>query len=147
MPPACSWVLSALHGHDDHMHLAQRAARALQVCSPGLTTERKIWLSRHGESEFNRLGKIGGDAGLTSLGQRYAERLPDALVEILPLNEDVDYVPVSVWTSTLQRTIQTNKLPFPHLRWKALDEIHAGVCDGMTYPEVQKEMPEVRAWR
>jgi hypothetical protein len=29
-------------------------------------------------------------------------------------------MPVSVWTSTLQRTIQTaEQLPFPKLRWKA----------------------------
>jgi 6-phosphofructo-2-kinase/fructose-2,6-biphosphatase len=35
-------------------------------------------------------------------------------------------VPVSVWTSTLKRTIATaNYLPYPKLRWKALDEIHA----------------------
>lgn len=40
-------------------------------------------------------------------------------------------MPVSVWTSTLKRTIHTaNFLPYPKLRWKALDEIHAGarVC-------------------
>jgi hypothetical protein len=37
-------------------------------------------------------------------------------------------VPVSIWTSTLRRTIATaNYLPYPKLRWKALDEIHA-VC-------------------
>ena len=37
-------------------------------------------------------------------------------------------VPVSVWTSTLKRTIETARfLPFPKLRWKALDEINAGI--------------------
>lgn len=46
-------------------------------------------------------------------------------------------VPVSVWTSTLQRTILTAAgLPFAKLKWKALDEIDAGVCDGMTYAQV-----------
>ena len=36
-------------------------------------------------------------------------------------------VSVSVLTSTLKRTIQTARyLPFPKLRWKALDEIDAG---------------------
>ena len=41
-------------------------------------------------------------------------------------------MPVSVWTSTLRRTIATaNYLPYPKLRWKALDEIHAvGVLGG-----------------
>ena len=46
-------------------------------------------------------------------------------------------VPVSVWTSTLQRTILTAAgLPFAKLKWKALDEIDAGICDGMTYAGV-----------
>ncbi len=50
---------------------------------------------------------------------------------------------MSVWTSTLRRTIATaNYLPFPKLRWKALDEIQAGVCDGMTYKEVAQRFPD-----
>jgi 6-phosphofructo-2-kinase/fructose-2,6-biphosphatase len=28
------------------------------------------------------------------------------------------------------------------VQWRALDEINAGVCDGMTYEEVKKNMPE-----
>lgn len=34
---------------------------------------------------------------------------------------------------------------FPHflqIQWRALDEINAGVCDGMTYDEVKKNKPE-----
>lgn len=43
-----------------------------------------------------------------------------------------------VWTSTLQRTIQTAQyLPYPKLTWKSLDELDAGVCDGMTYEEIE----------
>ena len=43
-----------------------------------------------------------------------------------------------VWTSTLQRTIETaQELPYPKLTWKALDELDAGVCDGMTYEEIE----------
>jgi hypothetical protein len=45
---------------------------------------------------------------------------------------------VQVWTSTLQRTIQTAaELPYPKLTWKSLDELDAGVCDGMTYEEIE----------
>lgn len=48
-----------------------------------------------------------------------------------------------VWTSTLQRTIQTAaELPYNKLTWKSLDELDAGVCDGMTYEEI-----EVSRWR
>lgn len=43
-----------------------------------------------------------------------------------------------VWTSTLQRTIQTAAgLPYNKLTWKSLDELDAGVCDGMTYEEIE----------
>lgn len=43
-----------------------------------------------------------------------------------------------VWTSTLQRTIQTaQNLPYTKLTWKSLDELDAGVCDGMTYEEIE----------
>jgi len=43
-----------------------------------------------------------------------------------------------VWTSTLQRTVQTAQfLPYTKLTWKSLDELDAGVCDGMTYGEIE----------
>ncbi|KAH8498733.1 hypothetical protein H0E87_017601 [Populus deltoides] len=49
-----------------------------------------------------------------------------------------------IWTSTLQRTIITASpiIGFPKIQWRALDEINAGVCDGMTYEEIKKNMPE-----
>lgn len=62
--------------------------------------------------------------------------------------EDGSSVPVIVWTSTLQRTIQTaERLPFPKLRWKVLDEIQAGIFDGWTYAEIEKHRPEEFAAR
>ena len=36
---------------------------------------RQIWITRHGESEDNVEGKIGGDAPLTMNGRRYAKAL------------------------------------------------------------------------
>ncbi|KAG8747616.1 Fructose-2,6-bisphosphatase [Ceratobasidium sp. 414] len=48
-----------------------------------------------------------------------------------------------VWTSTLQRTIETAaQLSYPKLTWKSLDELDAGVCDGMTYEEIEAAYPE-----
>jgi broad specificity phosphatase PhoE len=32
---------------------------------------------RHGQSEYNSVGKIGGDSGLTTHGFNYAKRLAD----------------------------------------------------------------------
>jgi 6-phosphofructo-2-kinase / fructose-2,6-biphosphatase 2 len=38
----------------------------------------------------------------------------------------------------LQRTIETaHELPYSKLTWKSLDELDAGVCDGMTYEEIE----------
>jgi 6-phosphofructo-2-kinase/fructose-2,6-biphosphatase 2 len=52
---------------------------------------------------------------------------------------------LTVWTSTLKRTIATARfLPeaYTQLQWKALDELDAGVCDGMTYAEIKEKYPE-----
>ncbi|KAJ0124735.1 hypothetical protein J7T55_006076 [Diaporthe amygdali] len=95
---------------------------------------RSVWLSRHGESEYNLDGRIGGDALLSPRGEQYARKLPD-----------LDDRPLTVWTSTLRRTIATARhLPkhYNQLQWKALDELDAGVCDGMTYQEIKDQYPE-----
>ncbi|KAF8460221.1 6-phosphofructo-2-kinase-domain-containing protein [Kalaharituber pfeilii] len=98
---------------------------------------RSIWLSRHGESEFNLCGRIGGDADLSSRGRAYAEKLPELV------KQSVGDIDLTVWTSTMKRTIQTAQhLPYRKLQWKALDELDAGVCDGLTYEEIEEAYPE-----
>lgn len=103
---------------------------------------RTIWLSRHGESEYNLSGQIGGDANLSNRGMEYARKLPTLLKE--SLGDEFDTTNLTVWTSTLKRTHQTASfLPYPKkLEWKALDELDAGDCDGMTYEEIEKNFPE-----
>lgn len=50
---------------------------------------------------------------------------------------------LTVWTSTLKRTIQTARfLKFEKLEWKALDELDSGVCDGLTYGDIEEMYPE-----
>ena len=110
-----------------------------------MTQTRRIWLTRHGESSFNERGLIGGDSEISANGEQvshpstihqfllllpstissdsldpqYARHLPDLLIDRLPLTFDDQPIPVSVWTSTLKRTIQTaSYLPFPKLRWE-----------------------------
>ncbi|CZT04272.1 probable fructose-2,6-bisphosphate 2-phosphatase [Rhynchosporium agropyri] len=102
--------------------------------------QRSIWLSRHGESMWNVYGKIGGDAKLSERGEQYALKLPQLVKESF----DGDDHPLTVWTSTLQRTIATaTHLPkeWNQLQWKALDELDSGVCDNMTYAEIKEEYP------
>ncbi|KAF8899894.1 histidine phosphatase superfamily [Gymnopilus junonius] len=98
---------------------------------------RSIYLSRHGESQFNVEGKIGGDSLLSPRGKQYAEALP-ALIK-----DNIGDAALTVWTSTLRRTIETaDKLGYPKLTWKSLDELDAGVCDGMTYEEIERAYPD-----
>ena len=58
---------------------------ALQICKAGVARMRKIWFSRHGESEYNMFAKIGGDSNISPQGQIYAKMLPDLLVDRVPL--------------------------------------------------------------
>ncbi|KAL4074611.1 6-phosphofructo-2-kinase-domain-containing protein [Scleroderma yunnanense] len=98
---------------------------------------RNIFFSRHGESQFNVEGKIGGDSPLSERGMEYARTLPELI------RKHVGDASLTIWTSTLQRTIQTAQfLPYPNLTWKSLDELDAGVCDGMTYKEIELAYPE-----
>jgi broad specificity phosphatase PhoE/predicted kinase len=97
---------------------------------------RSVRLTRHGESEFNVLGRIGGDSPLSDAGRGYARTL--ASVVRARAGDDV-----VVWTSTMRRTIETAEvLGLPYRAWRALDEIDAGVCDGMTYDEIAETMPQ-----
>lgn len=103
---------------------------------------RSIWLSRHGESQYNLTGQIGGDADLSERGMRYAKRLPEIVLK--SLGEENKHTNLTVWTSTMKRTQQTASfLPYKKkLQWKALDELDAGECDGMTYEEIEQKFPE-----
>jgi broad specificity phosphatase PhoE/predicted kinase len=108
-------------------------------------TTRSIYLSRHGESEWNVTGQLGGDPQLTERGRCYAKRLAEFIK--LEFVDDAKQLPL-VWTSQLRRTRQTvEHIPTMNLCWRALNEIDAGVCEGLTYEEVAKKLPEVAAAR
>jgi len=118
---------------------------------------RPIFFSRHGQSEYNRLGKIGGDSRLTEHGEDYARALAEWVESEIKLDADGKPRPARLWTSSLQRTILTarhirhDQIMLPNgLEWvqcrpkmfRNLDEIYAGLCDGMTYEEIAKQYPE-----
>ncbi|KAI8895770.1 histidine phosphatase superfamily [Globomyces pollinis-pini] len=99
------------------------------------TVTRSFYISRHGESMFNLEGKIGGNSTLSPQGQLFAEKLPEVIKSVA--GDDL-----VIWTSTLTRTIQTGSLlPYPKLQWKQLDELNSGLCDGLTYEEIEKQYP------
>ncbi|XP_054640567.1 6-phosphofructo-2-kinase/fructose-2,6-bisphosphatase 2-like isoform X2 [Dunckerocampus dactyliophorus] len=100
-----------------------------------------IYLCRHGESNHNVEGRIGGDAELSPRGKQFACALRDFI-------EEHELSDLKVWTSQLRRTIQTaEELAVPYEQWKILNEIDAGVCEEMTYEMIQRAFPEEFALR
>uniref|UniRef100_A0AAQ4QML6 6-phosphofructo-2-kinase/fructose-2,6-biphosphatase 4b n=1 Tax=Gasterosteus aculeatus aculeatus TaxID=481459 RepID=A0AAQ4QML6_GASAC len=98
-------------------------------------TPRSIYLCRHGESDLNIKGRIGGDSGLSARGKEYAKSLRKFIQE-QKIND------LKVWTSQMKRTIQTAEcLEVPYEQWKSLNEIDAGVCEEMRYEEIQEHFP------
>lgn len=104
-------------------------------------TSRNIYLSRHGESEWNVSGQLGGNPPLTERGRTYAQRLGRYMER--EFTEAGKPMP-QVWTSQLHRTRQTAEfIPTINLRWRALNEIDAGICEGLTYESMAEKHPEV----
>eukprot|EP00698_Gefionella_okellyi_P015047 TRINITY_DN4216_c0_g1_i1.p1 TRINITY_DN4216_c0_g1~~TRINITY_DN4216_c0_g1_i1.p1 ORF type:complete len:482 (+),score=81.30 TRINITY_DN4216_c0_g1_i1:80-1525(+) len=99
------------------------------------TTPRPLYLSRHGESEFNTREIIGGDSDLSENGRMYAQRLG----KFMQLKAHRDLV---CFTSTLRRTRETARLAaLSSVQWAALDELNAGTCDSMTYEDIRVAYP------
>lgn len=86
------------------------------------TLPRTFFLTRHGQSEYNLLGKIGGDSGLTPAGKEYARRLAEFARDVIATEPTVGTDPdagtgdgppptkprpARLWTSTLRRTKET----------------------------------------
>lgn len=111
-------------------------------------TPRSIYLCRHGESELNVKGRIGGDSGLTTRGKQVnwnqTHKRPFLLLLAADRNRQRSFsclqfakklaqfiqtqsiVDLKVWTSQMKRTIQTAEaLAVPYEQWKALNEIDA----------------------
>ncbi|CAJ0592905.1 unnamed protein product [Cylicocyclus nassatus] len=105
---------------------------------------RSIYLTRHGESEYNQLGRLGGDSPLSENGLKYAEKLKDYF-------ESEDISDLRVWSSQRIRAAQTaaslKKQATATEYWKVLDEIDAGICEGLTYEDFQARYPKQFAER
>ncbi|VDO84314.1 unnamed protein product [Heligmosomoides polygyrus] len=105
---------------------------------------RSIYLTRHGESEYNQIGRLGGDSPLSENGAKYAEKLRDYF-KIESLGD------LRVWSSQKIRAAQTASRMRDLARnveyWKVLDEIDAGICEGLTYEDFEERYPKQFAER
>lgn len=123
--------------HNVRSRLSHRCVRFLMNVKIG---KRTIYLSRHGESLFNVAKRIGGDSELSQAGIKYSVAL-----KAFMRTQELPYL--KVWTSSLQRTIQTAAL-FENIEsFKALDELNAGQCEGLTYEQIRVEHPKVTEQR
>jgi 6-phosphofructo-2-kinase len=136
---------------------------------------RQIWITRHGESNDNRAGKIGGDSDLTPSGRKYAAALARFVdyerknwevrqqdkaahthfpphpgdhtppnPHFSPIGNDVEEISGNtfcVWTSMLKRSIQSSEYfdeeEYEVKQMRMLDELNAGLMEGMTYDEIK----------
>jgi len=143
---------------------------------------RQIWMTRHGQSLDNLETRIGGDSTVTEEGRHYStvlynfidkkrhaweaeqkQRVYEAAHAASPLQpgdqtppypdtSELDEKNFCVWTSMLQRSIQTAE-PFEEdenydvKAWEMLNELDAGTFEGMTYSEIAEKYPEEYAKR
>ena len=141
-------------------------SRLVQFLSHLHMQPHSFYFTRHGESEYNQLGKIGGDSGLSPAGDRYAKCLAKFAESTICVDAATgDKVAARLWTSTMRRTRETARYithyktsiaytgddtggrlqEWIQLRpraWSNLDELFAGSCDGMTYLEIEQHYPE-----
>ncbi|TEY87551.1 hypothetical protein BOTCAL_0001g00780 [Botryotinia calthae] len=138
---------------------------------------RQIWITRHGKSNDNKVGKLGGDSDLTEEGQQYARVLhsfitnsrrqwlfeqqqsaiesakypPGGEAVRTPPYPDImgelDEKNFCVWTSMLQRSIQTAEHfemdeDYDVKNWEMLNELNAGSFEGLTYKEIESRFPD-----
>ncbi|KAH1016688.1 hypothetical protein HUJ04_007869 [Dendroctonus ponderosae] len=118
-----------------------RESKILAYISMPKPYQQTLYFSRHGESEFNVIGRIGGDAVLSPRGRMYAKSLAKHI-------QALNLPALQVWTSTLQRTKATSALinaPKQHL--PELDEIWSGECENLSYEELQELFPKELALR
>ena len=93
-----------------------------------------IYLTRHGESEYNVGNRIGGDPSLTKQGQEYAHALQRYC-------EQCSGFPKRCITSTKRRTIETASGIGDATPYAELDEINAGIGEHLTYEEFATRYP------
>ena len=101
---------------------------------------RNLFLIRHTQTEYNLVDRIGGDPELTARGRSQARALGTFFS-----SRKISYI----FTSSKLRTIRTAEAIAARqyecriIVLKEFDEINAGVCEGMTYAEIEKKMPQV----
>jgi len=111
-----------------------------------------FYVLRHGETEWNRLGKLQGrqDSPLTALGRAQAAAMGRAISALAGQTDDLE-----LWSSPLGRARETAAIVACALDRKPetircdarLQEIDYGTWTGRTFTEIKRDEPEVWAQR
>ena len=136
--------------------------RIVQFLANMHATQRSFYFTRHGQSQYNVRGKIGGDSALTEAGTAYARKLAEFAEMQICRGEDGEERKARLWSSSMVRTRETAQFiahpkralggegvwtQMSHRIYRNLDELYAGVCDGMTYEEIEAQFPDEFARR
>ncbi|MEO6338770.1 MAG: histidine phosphatase family protein [Caulobacteraceae bacterium] len=105
-----------------------------------------IYLLRHGETEFNREGRIQGwlHSDLTDLGLRQAERMGDRLGALIQAPEDwvVISSPQGRAVRTAEIVRQRAGISAPLETVDGLKEVTLGSWEGSLYDDIEATFPE-----
>ena len=101
---------------------------------------KNLFLIRHAQTIYNIEDRIGGDPGLTAKGKQQARALGKFFS-----TKKISYIFTSSKTRTrlTAQAIARMQEDCRVIPLKEFDEINAGICEGMTYAEIEKEMPHV----
>ena len=101
---------------------------------------KNLFLIRHAQTEFNLEDRIGGDPGLTKKGREQAEALGHFFAQ-----KKISYIFTSskIRTKRTAEAIARTQDGCRIIALKEFDEINAGICEGMTYAEIEKKMPTI----
>lgn len=106
----------------------------------------KLYVARHGETDWNLQGKTQGikDSQLTEFGLQQAELLANRLID-----ENIDIIySSSLYRAESTATIISNILNVPYFCNEDLNEINFGSWEGLTNEEISKLYPnELKQWR
>ncbi len=107
---------------------------------------KTLYLIRHGDTGFIQQGRYFGstDVPLSDEGRAQARALQ------APLRARLGATEYRCYTSPLQRAQETQRLALPEatpISHPALREIDFGKCEGLTWPEIQTQFPNLlQAW-
>lgn len=106
----------------------------------------KVWLVRHGQTDWNLAGRIQGqtDTELNDAGRAQAHQLGESLLA-------ESRIPKAVYSSPQKRALETAEIVGGYFRLKPTPvedfrEIFSGSWEGLTWEEIQGRWPEEYAY-